>query len=85
MDQHVSSVLQIIFKAMESTEDHKIVVFFPATKLVAYYAALFVHGLDTFVWELHSRKSQPSRNRASKEFRESKKGILFTSDVSARG
>eukprot|EP00978_Attheya_sp_CCMP212_P047158 scaffold421244_cov58-Attheya_sp.AAC.3 len=85
MDQHVSSVLQIIFKAMESTADPKIVVFFPATKLVAFYAALFVHGLDTFVWELHSRKSQPSRNRASKEFRESKRGILFTSDVSARG
>mmetsp|Transcript_2748 Transcript_2748/g.3096 ORF Transcript_2748/g.3096 Transcript_2748/m.3096 type:complete len:885 (-) Transcript_2748:366-3020(-) len=36
-------------------------------------------------WELHSKKSQGYRNRVSEEFRQAKTGVLFTSDVSARG
>lgn len=37
------------------------------------------------VRELHSRKPQLYRTRISDEFRESKRLILITSDVSARG
>lgn len=37
------------------------------------------------VMEIHSRKSQPQRTRISDEFRKVKRGILFSSDVSARG
>lgn len=37
------------------------------------------------VREIHSRKPQLYRNRVSDEFRESKRLILITSDVSARG
>jgi len=36
-------------------------------------------------WELHSKKSQGYRNRVSDEFRKATTGVLFTSDVSARG
>ena len=36
-------------------------------------------------WELHSKKTQGYRNRVSDEFRQAKTGVLFTSDVSARG
>mmetsp|Transcript_38355 Transcript_38355/g.41580 ORF Transcript_38355/g.41580 Transcript_38355/m.41580 type:complete len:893 (-) Transcript_38355:433-3111(-) len=36
-------------------------------------------------WELHSKKSQGYRNRVSEEFRKATTGVLFTSDVSARG
>ena len=36
-------------------------------------------------WELHSKKSQGYRNRVSDEFRKAEMGVLFTSDVSARG
>ena len=35
--------------------------------------------------EIHSRKSQPQRDRASAQFRSAKAAILFTSDVTARG
>ena len=35
--------------------------------------------------EIHSRKSQPQRDRASAQFRTAKAAILFTSDVTARG
>lgn len=37
------------------------------------------------VREMHSRKPQLYRTRISDEFRESKRLILVTSDVSARG
>ena len=63
----------------------KMIVFFPTTKMVKYYAELFNHGLGRTVMELHSGKSQSYRTSASNRFRELQKGVLFTSDVSARG
>jgi ATP-dependent RNA helicase MSS116 len=35
--------------------------------------------------EIHSRKSQAARTKTSDLFRVAKSGILFSSDVSARG
>jgi ATP-dependent RNA helicase MSS116 len=63
----------------------KLVVFFPTTKMVKFYAELFNNGLRRTVLEIHSGKSQGYRTSASNRFRELKKGVLFTSDVSARG
>jgi hypothetical protein len=37
------------------------------------------------VLEIHSRKSQSQRSKASDQFRDSNKVIMFTSDVTARG
>ncbi|RUS16159.1 P-loop containing nucleoside triphosphate hydrolase protein [Endogone sp. FLAS-F59071] len=37
------------------------------------------------IFELHSKKSQQQRSRISDQFRRARSGILFTSDVSARG
>jgi len=45
---------------------------------------LLGNGSDS-IWEIHSRMSQSSRTRASNAFRNASKGILFSSDVSARG
>jgi len=77
----------------------KIVVFFPTARLVQFYAEIFEQtnkgvlltdesGKSTIQipsWELHSKKSQGYRNRVSDEFRKATTGVLFTSDVSARG
>jgi len=78
----------------------KIVVFFPTARLVQFYAEIFEQinkgvlltnntGDDNKIkipsWELHSKKSQGYRNRVSDEFRKATVGVLFTSDVSARG
>lgn len=57
----------------------------PAGRLVRFFSQLFNVGLGIPVFEIHSRMSQASRNRASNSFREARRGILFTSDVSARG
>lgn len=45
----------------------------------------FLSNMKLNVREIHSRKPQVYRARISDEFRESKRLILVTSDVSARG
>ncbi|KAJ3158655.1 hypothetical protein HDU86_002619 [Geranomyces michiganensis] len=63
----------------------KIIVFFPTTKVVAYLAGVFndIPGMD--VLEIHSKLSQVQRERVAQRYRRAHGGILFTSDVSARG
>jgi ATP-dependent RNA helicase MSS116 len=74
-----------IFLDILQDPNAKMIVFFPTTKMVNYFAELFNHGLGRSVMELHSGKSQAYRTSASNRFRELKRGVLFTSDVSARG
>lgn len=89
MDLYVEKLVDIVLQAMRSTPDnnYKILVFFPATKLVKFFADV-CNSMDDFptsVQQLHSRMTQSSRQRTSNDFRQSKRAILFTSDVSARG
>ena len=86
----VETILYIMLQSKlvnneNTSTPYKIVAFFPTTNLVAYYADLFNFGLGIKVMELHSRKSQNYRTSVSNRFREVTQGILFTSDVSARG
>jgi ATP-dependent RNA helicase MSS116 len=84
-DRFISSVVELVQLAMSDVEDAKIVVFFPTARMVAFFAELFNVGLNIPVIELHSKKSQSNRNKMSELFRKTNKGVLFTSDVSARG
>ncbi|BGP35017.1 hypothetical protein JCM10296v2_006847 [Rhodotorula toruloides] len=72
----------------------KAVVFLPTTRMTQLFAQLLVAmkphlpwGRDTNIVEIHSKKDQNQRTRASDQFRSAKTGysILVTSDVSARG
>jgi ATP-dependent RNA helicase MSS116 len=70
--------------------DHKVIVFLPTARQTQLFAEVFNALVDLRVFkakclEIHSRKSQPQRTRASDEFRNASKAILFSSDVSARG
>lgn len=85
MEVYVSALVSIVMQAVKSEPNAKIVVFFPAAKLVKFFASLFNVGLGIPVYEMHSRITQSARNRASTAFRNDKRGVLFTSDVSARG
>jgi len=80
----VCGVVQLVMRLMEE-KNHKVLVFFPTTSQVAYYANLFNRGLGRRVLEIHSRKSQGNRTNTSDRFRQTKTGVMFTSDVSARG
>ncbi|KAF9970041.1 hypothetical protein BGZ73_007359 [Actinomortierella ambigua] len=73
-------------------EDHKranprgkIMVFLPTTRSTQLYSSLFEDVASYRVFSLHSKKSQEARTRTSDRFRKSNGGVLFTSDVSARG
>lgn len=73
----------------------KTVIFFPTTKMTQLFYTLLREaskktlpaGLKTRFYELHSKKSQDQRTRASNAFRSDNTGatVLVTSDVSARG
>ena len=62
----------------------KVIVFFPTARFTQYMAAVATTmGLP--VLEIHSRKSQSARSKASAMFLKESNKILFSSDVTARG
>jgi ATP-dependent RNA helicase MSS116 len=63
----------------------KIVVFFQTTKFTQFAADVFYRFEGLTVSSIHSGLRQQQREKVSQRFRESTGGILFTSDVSARG
>jgi ATP-dependent RNA helicase MSS116 len=68
----------------EFPSTYKIMVFFVTARYTQYFAQLFTcSGLN--VLDIHSRKSQSQRTATSNQFRTLQSGILFSSDVSARG
>jgi ATP-dependent RNA helicase MSS116 len=89
MSQFIPSLLTILRREQQRDgQNYKILVFFPAGRLVRFLFQFFtIGGLESkeHLWEIHSRMSQSSRTRASNSFREANRGILFSSDVSARG
>jgi len=65
---------------------HKIIVFLPTARETGLFSELFTAmALETEIMEIHSRKSQNQRTKISEQFRVADYGILFSSDVSARG
>ena len=67
---------------------HKVIVFLTTARQTQLFAEAYnqtAAGRARPGLEIHSRKSQPQRTRVSEEFRTADQGILFSSDVSARG
>ena len=69
---------------MQADPQFKIMIFFVTARLTGFHAELF-QKMGFPVVEIHSRKSQSARTKASKIFRDNTQRILFSSDVSARG
>src|SRR5258708_4525847 len=69
----------------------KIMVFLNTTKQTQLFTTLLRQLSKTVlptrpqIYEIHSKRTQSSRTRASNEFRRDRSAILVTSDVSARG
>ncbi|KAK9145116.1 hypothetical protein Sjap_005019 [Stephania japonica] len=77
-------VHQLLKEHTSQLIDYKVIVFCN-TAMVTSLLYLLLREMKMNVRELHSRKPQLYRTRISDEFRESKRLILITSDVSARG
>jgi len=86
VDRTVIGVVEVVFEAMRrEPENHKIIVFFSTARLTGFFSDIFNSGMNIPVVEIHSRKSQSHRDKSSERFRKSKRAVLFSSDVSARG
>ena len=78
---------------LETTSPPKLMVFLPTANLTKFYASLWqkVHEKKKrqnnryMSYEMHSRKSQSQRSKVQALFHKTPTGILFSSDVSARG
>eukprot|EP00930_Biecheleria_cincta_P006075 TRINITY_DN107054_c0_g1_i1.p1 TRINITY_DN107054_c0_g1~~TRINITY_DN107054_c0_g1_i1.p1 ORF type:complete len:281 (+),score=45.97 TRINITY_DN107054_c0_g1_i1:72-845(+) len=64
---------------------YRILVFFPTARLTAFMAQFFRQQLRVGVLEIHRRRDASDRIATQQRFQEDKAGILFSSDVSARG
>lgn len=84
MEQQFAAIYSALRRHAQEMPDHKVIVFFTTARLTQYMAALMA-AAGMPVLEIHSRKSQSARDKASKDFRSATSGILFSSDVSARG
>lgn len=83
----VSGLVDIISDIVHvrNSNDFKVVVFFPTTSTCQFFSHIFTNVYKIPVIELHSKKTQSNRTYTSKLFRQLDRGILFTTDVSARG
>ena len=77
------ALVQLLEEQTGGGRPYKIILFFATARQTAYYSeVLQTCGFN--VLEMHSRKSQPYRNRVSDDFRKGTNMILASSDVSAR-
>lgn len=86
-EDQIRSIMSILERETNN-KPYKIIVFFTTARLTGFLAELFnsVSNQTGYkVLEIHSRKAQKARERASDEFRKSKNAVMFTSDVTARG
>lgn len=81
----VRGIVEVIQHLVASNPDCKMLCFFPTTAMVSMFSHIFNFGLGSIVSEIHSKKTQAMRNKVSKQFRESTRGVLFSTDISARG
>eukprot|EP00933_Yihiella_yeosuensis_P034301 TRINITY_DN2779_c0_g1_i2.p1 TRINITY_DN2779_c0_g1~~TRINITY_DN2779_c0_g1_i2.p1 ORF type:complete len:862 (+),score=138.17 TRINITY_DN2779_c0_g1_i2:34-2586(+) len=62
----------------------KVLVFFPVSRLAQYYTEVF-RSLGVKISEVHQKRAQSTRETYAARFWRSSNGIMFTTDVSARG
>lgn len=78
--------LWAVLRASDAAGLGKLIVFCPTARITQLAARLAeASGACPAVLEIHSRKSQPAREKASAAFKKAERAVLFTSDVSARG
>ncbi|XP_068640013.1 probable DEAD-box ATP-dependent RNA helicase 48 [Aristolochia californica] len=83
-ENHFYIVHHLVKEHIMRVVDYKVIVFC-TTAVVTSLLYQLLREMKLNVREIHSRKPQIYRTRISDEFRESKRLILVTSDVSARG
>ncbi|KAL3499370.1 hypothetical protein ACH5RR_038463 [Cinchona calisaya] len=83
-EHHFQIVYHLLKGHISEASDYKVVIFCTTAMVTSLMYAL-LREMKMDVREIHSRKPQSYRTRISDEFKEAKRLILVTSDVSARG
>ncbi|CAN4095248.1 unnamed protein product [Withania somnifera] len=83
-EQHFQLVHHLLSSHISEAPEYKVIVFCTTAMMTSLMFSLF-REMKMNVREIHSRKPQLYRTRISNEFKETKRIILITSDVSARG
>ncbi|ORY45499.1 DEAD-domain-containing protein [Rhizoclosmatium globosum] len=88
MPDLLTATYSLLLSIAATTPFPKIIIFFPTARTTQLFSELLL-ALNTPtlppIHEIHSRKSQSARTKATDLFRASQKGIMVSSDVSARG
>ncbi|KAG8733674.1 hypothetical protein FRC11_004136 [Ceratobasidium sp. 423] len=66
-------------------ERGKVICFLPTARATGLIAEVMENVLSCPVYSIHSRMSQPRRTKATEDFKLAPMGVLFSSDVTARG
>ncbi|WBW72619.1 mitochondrial ATP-dependent RNA helicase Mss116 [Schizosaccharomyces osmophilus] len=74
-----------LLRELSKQPSPRIIVFLPTIGMVDFVADLFRSHLNIPCFGLHSRLSTTDRRRVTDKFRRAPKGVLFATDVVARG
>eukprot|EP00622_Pseudochattonella_farcimen_P007721 FR743775.1.p1 GENE.FR743775.1~~FR743775.1.p1 ORF type:complete len:410 (+),score=101.64 FR743775.1:82-1230(+) len=83
IEQQIPATFELLATATQ-VPNHKIIIFFSTARVTGLFAEYWT-AMGRQGFEIHSRKSQPARDKASAAFRASTNAVMFTSDVTARG
>ncbi|KAJ3670913.1 hypothetical protein LUZ60_008339 [Juncus effusus] len=84
LHEQFSVIPKILIDHMHEDPDFKVIIFCTTAMVTKLYAEV-LGSMNFNIREIHSRKAQTYRTRVSEEFRNNKRLILVSSDVSARG
>lgn len=88
-DQMISGALEVLKREEMLAAERggfKVMIFLPTARAAGLYYEVFSNLPTSYpVWEIHSRMSQAKRTKSTDQFRAADRGILFSSDVTARG
>jgi len=83
-EAQIVTIAAVLDQQLAGAADAKIMVFFCTARVTQSMALLF-KSMGYPVEQIHSRLSQSARTKISEKFKTAGRGILFSSDVSARG
>ncbi|CAE7554524.1 RH26 [Symbiodinium natans] len=84
--QCLAALYNLIMNEMAADRyGYKILVFFATARMTTFMAQFFREQLRLGVYEIHRRRDADARIATQERFKEAQSGILFSSDVSARG
>ncbi|KAG8807221.1 hypothetical protein FRC17_004590 [Serendipita sp. 399] len=83
---HLPLLVKLVCDSAKTNPRSKLICFFTTARATALaHAVLTKLDLPMPVYDIHSRKSQPARDRAMRDFTDARSAILLSSDVTARG